>query len=225
MNNTYGIRPDGRIEILLTHKDPGRQQAVIIDAQDLEVVQNFKGHFYPFKHPRTGKLYARGYYYDPETKKAQQPLLHRLIAGPTRGQNTTPLDGNTLDCTRKNLRNLAIGQNIQDVVVQEATFSEGLVDVVKDGEVKVAAAADLATVEPEILPDILNNLKDAGLIEKGVSFHKVKRRWEVSAFHEGKRHRLGYWDPGDLQQANTAVLFFREQGPEAFNHKYKGGTA
>jgi len=229
MNNRYEVKGD-KACIFLTHKD-GRQEVVTIDAQDLHIAQEFKGHWYPFRHPRTGKIYARGYYRDPKTKKVQQPLLHRLIMNPTRGQNTGHIDGDTLNCTRGNMINVPIGVNIKDVIkktpiecksCEEAQACDyQIVDIcTQQGKNELEI---LSTIEPKALVNVLNNLKEAGSIEKGVSFHKTKRRWEVSAYHEGKRYRLGYWDPGELQQANEAVLFFRANGPEAFNHKYKRG--
>jgi hypothetical protein len=224
MNNTYGTLEDGRVQILLTRKNGNPQEAVVIDAEDLPRLLAFKGHFYPFTHQKTGKVYARGYYKDPETGKVQQPLLHRLIADPSKGQNTAHVNGNTLDCTRENLRNLSIGKNIEDVLREEKTFTDGLKEVKRSGDIAAEKELEeLATVDPDTLNDKLDKLKDQGRVEKGVSFHKLKRRWEVSAFHKGKRHRLGYWPPEELRKANEAVLFFRREGPRAFNAAYERG--
>lgn len=210
MNNKYEIRGSLAV-IFLTHRG-GNVETVTVDAQDLKVAQEFKGHFYPFKHPRTGKLYARGYYKDPVTKKVQQPLLHRLIMNPQRGENTAHVDGNTTNCTRANMRNVEIGVDIKDLVEKETRTQEEVKVVTPPAtpshvEVKVQLAAD----DQEPL--------------KGVSLHKVKQRWEVSPFFEGKRHRLGYFDKDDLAGANAAVTEFRDVGPEEYyrRHPKKGG--
>jgi rubrerythrin len=61
---------------------------------------------------------------------------------------------------------------------------------------------------------------------KGVSFHKIKKRWETGPTYEKVRYRLGYWPPEELAAANAAVTEFRAIGPEAYFIKYpkKGGN-
>ena len=228
MKNEYGILPDGNYFIIISDRY-GDQYPVTVDAEGLKVAIEFKGNFYPFKHPRTGKIYARGYYNNPATKRVEQPLLHRLIMNPQRGENTAHINGDTLDCTRKNMRNVEIGIDIKSLVEKErqAAQEEGRVD--RYGNIVKPIWPDHVEVNVEVRPLDPWDQEEAETpptLEplKGVSLHKVKQRWEVSPFYEGKRYRLGYWDKDDLESANAAVSFFREVGPDEYFKKYpKGG--
>lgn len=218
MNNKYWIEK-GKAFIELTHKDGG-QEVVVIDAQDLPIAQGSKGHFYPYKHQRTGATYARGYYRDPVTKKVAQPMLHRLIMNPQKGENTAHLNGDTLNSTRANMRNVAIGVDIKELLAKET-----------QAQVEVIGGHAVHLIPTEGGVEIINPWDGSeGLIPldqeplKGVSLHKVKQRWEVSPFYEGKRYRLGYFDKDNLAGANRAVTLFRELGPEEYFKRYpKGG--
>lgn len=242
MENDYKVNGEVAVIILRHKKKDWREDVVLIDAVELPKLLEFKGRFHPYVHPRTGKLYARGYYKDPVTKKISQPLLHRLIMEPTRGQNTMHINEDTLLCTRFNMRNVIIGTSQQDLMdliqaeqeslrVLEETASPTAGEVENETflvhETTTAGVwlPDLANLSEGGLKIALDELKAAGKIEKGVSFHKQKRRWEVSAFHEGVRHRLGYWPPVDLERANKAVKLFRDVGPvDYFAGVGKGGT-
>lgn len=216
MKNACRINHDGTVSILLNLKAGGNLEAVVSELDYESYAEPFSGSWAAYKHPRTGKYYARGNYKDPNTGEVSQPMLHRLIGNPYKGQITAHIDGNTLNCTRANMINIPIGADIKEFIVEKQPPAKKL-ETVDD------CLSALATGEPEDLPDVLEELKQAGLIDKGVSYHKHKRRWEVSAFHDGVRHRLGYWQTEDLYKANDAVNFFRAQGPEAFKLKYKGG--
>lgn len=215
MKNACRINHDGTVSILLNLKAGGNLEAVVSELDYESYAEPFSGAWAAYKHPRTGKYYARGNYRDPSTGEVSQPMLHRLIGNPYKGQITAHIDGNTLNCVRDNMINIPIGADIKEFIIEKPA-------VKKSDDVGDYLRA-LATTEAENLPDILEELKQAGLIDKGVSFHKHKRRWEVSAFHDGVRHRLGYWPTEELYTANDAVNFFRLRGPEAFNARYRGG--
>jgi len=118
VNNFFGVTPTGQYSIVMADK-AGTHIFVEVDAEGLKVASAFKGHWYPFKHQRSGKLYARGYYQNPETKKLEQPLLHRLIGNPIKGENTAHIDGDTLNCVASNLRNVAIGVDLKALLEKE----------------------------------------------------------------------------------------------------------
>jgi hypothetical protein len=52
---------------------------------------------------------------------------------------------------------------------------------------------------------------------RGVYFHKAARRWHASAFWEGKRYSLGYFE--EEQDAISEIEIFRAEGPESKNIK------
>lgn len=85
---------------------------VVIDVADLELIKSFPGTWYGFIHKFNDKLYIRGskVQHVPPGYPSKQPLLHRVIAQPKKGENTAFVDGDSLNCCRKNLVNLPIGQ-------------------------------------------------------------------------------------------------------------------
>lgn len=90
---------------------------VKLDIKDLDLVKSWPGTWFSFVHPRTGQLYIRATAHRVAGKivsvpgfTQKQPLLHRVIAKPERGQNTVFKDGNTLNLRRENLVNLRIGE-------------------------------------------------------------------------------------------------------------------
>ena len=120
-----------------------------------------------------------------------QPVLARFIANPGRGQNTRHIDGNSLNCLECNLIN--VNPRIFDIT-------------------------NLESIGPAPIEDYSEPKQGTPL--RGVSFHKLKKRWEVKPTYEGKRYGLGFWPVNMLQEANEAITYFREHGPEAYKAKY-----
>ena len=90
---------------------------VQMDEKDLDLVKSWPGTWFSFVHQRTGQIYIRATAHRIAGKAVsvpgftqKQPLLHRVIAKPERGQNTVFKDGNTLNLRRDNLINLRIGE-------------------------------------------------------------------------------------------------------------------
>lgn len=91
---------------------------VRLDAKDMDLVKSWPGTWFSFVHKRNGQLYIRATAHKVAGKpvsvpgfEQKQPLLHRVIAKPERGQNTIFKDGNSLNLTRENLINLPIGES------------------------------------------------------------------------------------------------------------------
>lgn len=215
MRNACRINNDGSVSILLNLKDGGTVEAVVTAADYEAYAEPFGGTWIAFKHPRTGHLYARGgRWHNPDTGAFEQPMLHRLIAKPGKGEITAHINHNTLDCRPENMVNIPIGADIEDYI------------------------NDIAIVIPPATPDNTNMqlvvtegpkgnvvikhepVKDAIEPVKGVSFHKTKEKWEASPFYEGTRYRLGYWPRDQLAEANAAVTELRDIGPEAYFEKH-----
>ena len=91
---------------------------VKLDAADMDLVKSWPGTWFSFIHKRNGQLYIRATAHRVGGKvvnvpgfEQKQPLLHRVISKPERGQNTIFKDGNSLNLTRDNLINLPIGES------------------------------------------------------------------------------------------------------------------
>ena len=76
---------------------------VKLDAADMDLVKSWPGTWFSFIHKRNGQLYIRatahrvgGKVVNVSGFEQKQPLLHRVIAKPERGQNTIFKDGNSL---------------------------------------------------------------------------------------------------------------------------------
>lgn len=114
MKNQYIVK--GKQAVIFVDAPPDYEGGgcieVCIDTDDLELIKSFPGSWYGFVHKFNGKLYTRGSKQPkcPDGFTSNQPLLHRVIAQPTRGQNTVFVDGNSLNCCKKNLVNVPIGQ-------------------------------------------------------------------------------------------------------------------
>lgn len=91
---------------------------VKLDAKDLEHIKTWPGTWFAFIHKRNGQMYIRATAHKVAGKPVEvpgfeqkQPLLHRVIAKPERGQNTIFKDGNSLNLRSDNLVNLPIGES------------------------------------------------------------------------------------------------------------------
>lgn len=114
MKNLYMVK-DKRAVIFIDAPpdyDMGGCIEVYIDADDLELIKSFPGTWYAFVHKGNNTLYIRGnkQHSIPDGFTSKQPLLHRTIARPKKGQNTVFVNGDSLNCCKKNLANVPIGQ-------------------------------------------------------------------------------------------------------------------
>lgn len=201
MRNACRFNDDGSVSILLNKRGGGTFEAIVTREHYEKYAEPFEGTWTAYKHPRTGKYYARGTYKNTATGEYKQPMLHRLIMNPTKGDITAHLNKDTLDCRPENMRNVPIGTDIDKLIESETQLEPPVI-------IEVEAVVEV----PEVTP------------VKGVSFHKGKGKWETSAYHEKVRYRLGYWPPDKLEEANAAVTEFREIGPEEYfkRHPKKG---
>lgn len=114
MRNQYIVK--GKTTTVFVEAPPDYEDGgfidIIIDTDDLERVKSFPGSWYSFRHKHNDKIYVRGskQQHIPPGFTSSQPLLHRVIAKPTRGENVTFVDGNSFNCCKKNLVNIPIGQ-------------------------------------------------------------------------------------------------------------------
>ena len=118
MKNDYIIR--GKEAVLFVEAPPNvgyGSVEVHLDAKDMPLVQSWPGTWFSFIHKRNGRLYVRATAHKVKGKavnvpgfEQKQPLLHRVIAKPERGENTVFKDGDCLNLTRDNLVNLPIGE-------------------------------------------------------------------------------------------------------------------
>jgi len=113
MNNTYVIRGD--VGVIFVDAPPNAgcgYLEVLVDPADLDLLKAWPGTWFGFINKSNDLMYFRGTRWKTpvEGYSQTQPLLHRVIAQPPKGYNTTHKDGNTLDCRRCNLVNVRIGQ-------------------------------------------------------------------------------------------------------------------
>jgi len=281
MKNACRINDNGTVSILLNCKDGDVLEAIVTKEAYDKYAEPFAGTWTAYKHQRTGKRYARGWYRNPETGHNDQPMLHREIMNPGKGEIVGHVDDNTLNCVPSNMVYMKIGADLQTIVAELQNREDQEVEAKYQEELAAAAAVEAAKVDyldteayqeelraAEVEDRRLNGpgtedydglpyacvtcgqimyvagidgkcdacitkekleaeaVKDDDLQPvKGVSFHKLKKRWETGPTYEKVRYRLGYWAPEELAAANAAVTEFREIGPEAYFKKYprKGG--
>lgn len=145
---------------------------------------------------------AKGRKFARSGKESGQLLLHKLLFEIPKGQRLVWKNGNTLDCRRSNLQ---LVDNEGNVTELEPTDPNSTYQVIKT----------LAIQGNQKAKEVINNLEPEKPTSKvrGVYFHKAAKKWTASAYWEGKRHSLGYYD--DQVEAEKVVTAFREGGPEA----------
>lgn len=119
MRNQYVIRDD--VAIIFVDAPPNAGYGYLevkVDVEDLDLVLAWPGTWFGFVHPKTGIINIRATAHKVDGKainvpgfEQKQPLLHRVIAKPEKGQNTVFKDGDSLNLTRANLVNLRIGES------------------------------------------------------------------------------------------------------------------
>lgn len=114
MKNQYIVK--GKVTTIFVEAPPDYEDGgfieATIDTADLDLISSYPGSWYSFRHKHNEKIYVRGskQLKIPPGFTSTQPLLHRAISCPTRGENVAFADGNTYNCCRDNLVNLPIGQ-------------------------------------------------------------------------------------------------------------------
>lgn len=201
MHNKYLVRGDDAI-IFLRRKN-GEIFEAVIDAVDLPKVQAIEGTFYPMYHKEAGIWYARCDLVKEDGKK-KLVLLHRTIADTPRKMGVACVDGDGLNCRRRNL-------------INKGTFtpSKAAIQEAKEKEAEEAAKRKAERVRPEKPP------ADAKP-DRGVTWHKATRRWYVSGYDNSVRYSVGYFDPEDWRRANQAIALFREEGCKVLERIKKG---
>lgn len=93
---------------------------VKLDAADMDLVKSWPGTWFSFIHKSNGQLYIRATAHRVGGKvvnvpgfEQKQPLLHRVISKPERGQNTIFKDGNSLNLTRDTHVRVAVTNDTQ----------------------------------------------------------------------------------------------------------------
>ena len=113
MRNQYVIR--GNVAVIFVDAPPNAGYGYLevkVDVDDLDVIKAWPGSWYGFVHKTSGLINIRGSKIMSDTPgyTQKQPLLHRIISHPTKGENVHFKDKDSLNCTRGNLVNLRIGE-------------------------------------------------------------------------------------------------------------------
>lgn len=113
MKNQYVIRD--KVGVIFVDAPPNAGYGyleVLVDVDDLDLIKAWPGSWYGFVHKTSGLINIRGSKVTGATPgyTQTQPLLHRIVSGPTKGENVHFKDNDSLNCTRNNLVNLRIGE-------------------------------------------------------------------------------------------------------------------
>jgi hypothetical protein len=184
MKNAYTIEGHA-VKIQLNRKGENESLVAIIDLADLEKVQAIDGTFYPME--KKGEFLARC---DVKQEDGHYKLvqLHRLIAGTPAGQKVVFIDGDGLNCRRRNLVNALMHVNRKDVL------------------------AELERITPPPKSKVRGvSLHRASGTWYASAFWPPKEK--LKRGEEQKRYS-SYWPT--MQDAEAAMNKFRKIGPEAF---------
>lgn len=110
MKNKYKILKVPNLAVIYLPKNDGGKAITAVDIDDLVEINKYPGSWHLFEHGPTGHTYVRGW----NGSDKPEPLLHRYIMEPERGQNTSHVNGNGLDNRRKNLANVPIGKTARE---------------------------------------------------------------------------------------------------------------
>lgn len=186
---------------------------VLIDRADQELVSNVD-RWVVFK-DRAGNPRIRS------GQESGQVFLHRLLMPDLPPRATVGFkNGNEMDYRRSNLQ-----------IVQGSTVSD-FIDTTDEGEAaapETEPQTDLDTALEVFTPEELEThiqgnpaapaapeTPESPPPEKsqvrGVYRHKNANKWHASAFYEGKRYSLGYFE--EMTDAEKEVDLFRKHGPD-----------
>jgi hypothetical protein len=214
MKNTYGVGADGATVIINT-KEGTRN--LHVDRADIGVLEDFDG-TWGMSNDGRGNEFVRGNGKLPFGAR-WQPILVQLLLKPQKGEKVVYLDGNPLNCCRKNLAVVKKGTTDAEIeALRHERLNHG-----KPAKASICEVIDLGEGRQGLLKD---GVEIAAV--KGVHYHSGKKKWEAAAFWGGKGHSkrqfLGYWPLDQLEAANAAVVFFRENGPIAYKNSihFKG---
>lgn len=146
MKNACKFNSNGTVSILLNCKDGSVLEAIITKEHYEKYAEPFAGVWTAYKHQRTGKRYTRGWYRNPETGHNDQPMLHRQIMNPGKGEIIAHLDHNTLNCVPSNMILMPIGADLQ-TIIEELQDREDQAAEAKYQEELAAAAVEAAKVD------------------------------------------------------------------------------
>lgn len=176
-------------------------EKVIVDYDQADNVRKIS-RWVLYKDPK-GRKMARA------DKADGQVLLHRHLFDIPPGYKLEWLNGNTLDCRRKNLQ-LVNMKTKQTITLYEPDIRKQHKDPNSTYEVLKEMAAE-GHPEAQKVINKLNPSKEETSKERGVYRHKHSDRWHASAFYEKKRYSLGYF--AEEADAIEEVKLFRSEGP------------
>jgi hypothetical protein len=200
--------------VVITINTRNAELLALISVEDLEKAQ-IEDRYGIFK-DKQGRLLARS------GKASGQKFLHKQIVEIPKGSTLVWKDGNTLNCQRNNLQLVDREGNVTELQPQKVTEPEykrhEAREVLKQAHEEVAT--DYEALEGKHLGD--PEKKTGSYAEhperrtspvKGVYFHKASQRWNASAFWQGKRYSLGYFN--FQEDAELEIKIFRSAGPES----------
>lgn len=217
---------DGIIAIVISTRAGNR--IALIDAEDFDKI-DVDDRYGLFK-DRHGKPSVRS------GKESGQVFLHKKLADIPRGSTLVHKNGDELDYRKANLQLVDKAGNITELApAKEQTQVDMAIEVLgEDGleeqlrgsvnkhsrpakpgysdQPQPLTAADKAT---DVILDAIYDKQEGRKTSdvKGVYYHKHKKKWHASAFHQGKRYSLCYFD--DVKDAENEVQLFRLHGPES----------
>lgn len=170
---------------------------------------------------------------NPKVRSGQesgQVFLHRLLMPDLPPRATVGFkNGNEMDYRRSNLQAVQ-GDQVTDFIdeepedleetpaaepVEEETQLDAALEVFTPEELEVHIKEEQPPAEPEVhpaTPEPEPEEEPEKSQVRGVYRHKQAKKWHASAFWEGKRYSLGYFDV--MKDAEAEVALFREHGPE-----------
>ena len=114
MKNRFEIRMN-IVAIFLNRRD-GSEIETIIDISDLPKAQEIVGTWYPFQNRHTKSFYVQAHECGVNTNKLI--ILHRFLNDCPPELKVDHINHDTLDNTRKNLRNITLRENNQNLRLQ-----------------------------------------------------------------------------------------------------------
>lgn len=157
---------------------------------------------------------------NPKVRSGQesgQVFLHRLLMPDLPPRATVGFkNGNEMDYRRSNLQAVQ-GDQVTDFIDEEPEdLEETPAAEPVEEETQLDAALEVFTpeeleehIKPPAAPEPEGEPEKSQV--RGVYRHKSANKWHASAFWEGKRYSLGYFDV--MKDAEAEVALFREHGP------------
>jgi hypothetical protein len=192
MINEAALTVDGKHVTIRINTRKGTKIA-FIDAADLDKVKQLD-RIVLYKDPK-GRPMARS------GKDNGQVLLHRHLFDIPKGSRLVWKNDDTLDLRRSNLQLVDRQGNVTELQPKDPNNTY---EILKSAAVEGIPAAK--KIVEKLEPKKNSNVR-------GVYFHKASQRWHASAFYEGKRYSLGYFQYE--YDAVKNVNIFRAEGPDS----------